>query len=164
MSYSTQKPDCGSYQILTYCRDKNTKQNMVHMLHFFQIKKNFYVSDCRGHTDTDLYNDVSDEWTHATYASVYLLMVKGCRAGCCLGMQMILGELRLGLPSPELPILLVLPLIPIPWPTWEWFSMFLVFIGNVPLLKYCQVWFSWIFLNFPHLMSNAISISRYLML
>lgn len=45
---------------------------------------------------------------------LYLFIVKGCRAGCCLGMQMILGELRLGLPRPELPMLLVLPLIPIP--------------------------------------------------
>lgn len=69
-------------------------------------------------------------------------MVKGWRAGCCLGIQMILGELRLGLPSPELPILLVLPLIPMPWPTWELCSMFLVFIGNVPLLKHHQVCFS----------------------
>ena len=67
---------------------------------------------------------------------IYLFMVNGWRAGCCLGIQMILGELRLGLPSPELPILLVLPLIPMPWPTWEWFSMFLVFIGNVPLWKH----------------------------
>lgn len=74
--------------------------------------------------------------------SVYLFMVKGWRAGCCLGIQMMLGELRLGLPSPELPILLVLPLIPMPWPTWEWFSMFLVFIGNVPLLKHHHVWLS----------------------
>ena len=39
---------------------------------------------------------------------LHLLMVNGCRAGCCLGMQMMLGELRLGLPSPELPMLLVL--------------------------------------------------------
>lgn len=79
---------------------------------------------------------------------VYLLMVKGWRAGCCLGMQMILGELRLGLPSPELPILLVLPLIPMPWPTWEWFSMFLEFIGNVPLSNNCQVWLGCIILSF----------------
>lgn len=65
---------------------------------------------------------------------INLFIVKGWRAGCCLGIQMILGELRLGLPNPELPMLLVLPLIPMPWPTWEWFSMFL-FIGNVPLFK-----------------------------
>lgn len=71
---------------------------------------------------------------------IYLLMVKGWRCGCCLGMQMILGELRLGLPSPELPILLVLPPIPMPWPTWEWLRMFLVFIGKVPLLKHDQIW------------------------
>lgn len=45
---------------------------------------------------------------------LHLFIVKGCRAGCCLGMQMILGELRLGLPRPELLMLLVLPLIPIP--------------------------------------------------
>lgn len=32
-SYSSQKPDCGSYQILTCCRDKNAQQNTVHMLH-----------------------------------------------------------------------------------------------------------------------------------
>lgn len=70
---------------------------------------------------------------------VYLFMVKGWRAGCCLGIQMMLGELRLGLPSPELPILLVLPLIPMLWPTWEWFNMFLVFIGNVPLWTHHQL-------------------------
>lgn len=91
---------------------------------------------------------------------VYLFMVKGWRAGCCLGMQMILGELRLGLPSPELPILLVLPLIPMPWPTWVWFSMFLEFIGNVPLSKHCQVWFSCIILSF----STVISVLRHLLL
>lgn len=39
-------------------------------------------------------------------------MVKGWRAGCCLGMQMMLGELRLGLPNPELLMLLVL--VPMP--------------------------------------------------
>ena len=65
----------------------------------------------------------------------YLFMVKGWRAGCCLGIQMMLGELRLGLPSPELPMLLVLPVIPMPCPTWAWFSMFLEFIGKVPLWK-----------------------------
>lgn len=65
----------------------------------------------------------------------YLFTVKAWRAGCCLGIQMILGELRLGLPRPELLILLVLPLMPRPCPTWEWFSMFLVFIGKDPLLK-----------------------------
>lgn len=70
--------------------------------------------------------------------------MKGWRAGCCLGMQMILGELRLGLPNPELPILLVLPLIPMPWPTWEWFNMFLEFIGNVPLLKHDQGSLTWL--------------------
>lgn len=140
MSYSSQKPDCGSYQILTCCGDKRKPKQKINFqtIPFFQIyiKKNLYISNCGGHTHADLYNDVSYEWTHATYAeSVYLFMVKGWRAGCCLGMQMILGELRLGLPSPELPILLVLPLIPMPWPTWEWFSMFLEFIGNVPLSK-----------------------------
>lgn len=63
-------------------------------------------------------------------------MVKGCRAGCCLGIQIMLGGLRLGLPSPELPMLLVLLLtIPMPWPTWEWFSMFLEFIGRIPLRR-----------------------------
>lgn len=64
----------------------------------------------------------------------HLLMVNGWRAGCCLGMQIMLGELRLGLPSPELPMLLVLPLMPKPGPTWEWFIMFLVFMGRIPLL------------------------------
>ena len=68
---------------------------------------------------------------------VYLLMVKGCRDCCCLGIQMMLGELLLGLPSPELPMLLVLP-PPMPgpaWPppTWLWFSMFLLLIGKMPL-------------------------------
>lgn len=124
MSCSSQKPDCDSYRILTCCRYKNRRNRK---------KKHFYFKNCTGHEAAHLYKCVSHEWT---CVSVYLLMVKGWRAGCCLGIQMILGELRLGLPSPELPILLVLPLIPMPWPTWEWFSMFLVFIGNVPLLKH----------------------------
>lgn len=67
-----------------------------------------------------------------TCGQSYLLMVNGWRAGCCLGMQIMLGELRLGLPSPELPMLLVLPLIPMPCPTCE-LIMFLEFMGRMPL-------------------------------
>jgi len=67
-------------------------------------------------------------------------MVKGWRAGCCLGIQMMLGELRLGLPSPELPMLLVLPVIPMLCPTWEWLMRFLEFIGKVPLWKQKSRW------------------------
>lgn len=124
MNCSSQKPDCGSYQILTCCRDKRKpKTNNKPPA----SKREPFVS---GRKTADMYKDVN------TGHNVYLFMVNGWRAGCCLGIQMILGELRLGLPSPELPILLVLPLIPMPWPTWEWFSMFLEFIGNVPLVNH----------------------------
>lgn len=84
-------------------------------------------------------------------------MVKGWRAGCCLGMQMMLGELRLGLPSPELPMLLVLVPIPMAWPTWEWFSMFLEFMGNVPLWK-PPFYLDWLCNNDPkrHEASNLL--------
>lgn len=65
----------------------------------------------------------------------YLFTVKGCREGCCFGIQIMLGELRLGLPNPELLMLFVLLGIPMPCPTWEWFIIFLGFIGNIPLKK-----------------------------
>lgn len=68
-----------------------------------------------------------------------LLMVNGWRADCCLGIQIMLGELRLGLPRPELPILLVLPLMPMPCPTCE-LIMFLVFMGRMPLFGEGGVW------------------------
>lgn len=62
----------------------------------------------------------------------HLLMVSGCLACCCLGMQMMLGELRVGLSRPE-------PLVPLPRPIMdmlcEWFIMFLVFIGKIPLSR-----------------------------
>lgn len=83
----------------------------------------------------------------------YLLMVKGWRAGCCFGIQMMLGELRLGLPRPELPILLVLPPILMPWPTCEWFIMFLEFIGRMPL----QSGTYYIYLRaYPYIIFNSI--------
>lgn len=63
----------------------------------------------------------------------YLFTVKGCREGCCFGIHIMLGELLLGLPNPELLMLFVLLGIPMPWPTWEWFIIFLGFIGNIPL-------------------------------
>ena len=73
----------------------------------------------------------------------YLLMVNGCRACCCLGMPMMLGDDRLGLPmlpllpppppplSPPTPIPLVCPVGP---PTcWLWFSTLRLLMGRMPL-------------------------------
>lgn len=72
----------------------------------------------------------------------YLLMVSCCLACCCLGMQMMLGERRFGLPSPELVMLLLRPLRDMLRPACEWFIMFLVFIGKIPLLRNrkCLTW------------------------
>lgn len=44
----------------------------------------------------------------------YLFTVKGCREGCCFGIHIMLGELLLGLPNPELLMLFVLLGIPMP--------------------------------------------------
>lgn len=154
MSCSSQKPDCGSYQTLTCCIDKRTHKQKIRPAskHWLSLKWKMSLSG----TVEDPKNSRFLQGRVTNAGSVYLFMVKGWRAGCCLGIQMILGELWLGLPSPELPILLVLPLIPMPWLTWEWFSMFLVFIGNVPLLKHQQVGFS----GFK-CVNCVISISKY---
>lgn len=49
----------------------------------------------------------------------HLLMVSDCLACCCLGMQMMLGELGLGLARPELLMLLLRALINTLCPTCE---------------------------------------------
>lgn len=78
---------------------------------------------------------------------VYLLMVNGCLAGCCLGMPMMLGDPRLGLPmlllllpapTPPLAPPLSPPTIPPVWPVgpptcWLWFSTLRLLIGRIPL-------------------------------
>lgn len=73
----------------------------------------------------------------------YLLMVKGCRACCCLGMPMMLGDDLLGLP--------MLPLLPPPPPPlsppipavcavgpptcWLWFRTLRLLMGRMPLQR-----------------------------
>lgn len=131
-SCSSQTPGFGSSRILTCYR--NTEDNFSLQLEHLNI---YFQSSQKNDWFILLYRvENSRSFNCMASQTVYLLMVKGCRAGCCLGIQIMLGGLRLGLPSPELPMLLVLPLpIPMPWPTWEWFSMFLEFIGRIPLWR-----------------------------
>lgn len=78
----------------------------------------------------------------------YLLMVKGCLACCCLGIPMMLGDPRLGLPmllllpapTPPLPPPLSPPTSPPVGPVgpptcWLWFSMLRLLIGRIPLQR-----------------------------
>lgn len=85
-------------------------------------------------------------------AECYLLMVKGCRACCCLGMPMMLGDDRLGLPillllpaptppapplSPPTPTPPTIPAdCPVGPPTcWLWFMTLRLLIGKIPLQR-----------------------------
>lgn len=80
----------------------------------------------------------------------YLLMVNGCLACCCLGIPMMLGDARLGLPillllpAPTPPPALSPPMPPTspavcavgPPTCWLWFSTLRVLIGRMPLHRH----------------------------
>lgn len=111
-----------------------------------QIEKQRRVMNIHEDSATWLAEGMRAEWSvgqggrqvgefYPSYAMAHLLMVSCCLTCCCFGMQMMLGERRVGLPSPELLMLLLRPLRDMLSPACEWFIMFLVFIGKIPLSR-----------------------------